>query len=74
MRIAIIGIGNVGSALARGFSRAGHQILLGVRDTNNPDTAALARETPPRSRLRRMRLRAARWSCWPCPGKRRKAR
>jgi 8-hydroxy-5-deazaflavin:NADPH oxidoreductase len=45
MRIAIIGIGNVGSALARGLSRAGHEILLGVRDTNNPDAAALARET-----------------------------
>jgi len=45
MKIAIIGIGNVGSALARGFSRAGDQLLLGVRDVNNPDAAALARET-----------------------------
>jgi 8-hydroxy-5-deazaflavin:NADPH oxidoreductase len=45
MRIAIIGTGNVGSALARGFSRAGHQLLLGVRDLNNPDAAVLARET-----------------------------
>src|SRR5262249_38653098 len=45
MRIASIGTGNVGSALARGFARAGHQLLLGVRDVNNADAAALARET-----------------------------
>lgn len=32
MQIAILGAGNVGSALARGWSRAGHSILLGLRD------------------------------------------
>lgn len=32
MRIAIIGAGNVGAALARGWSRAGHEVVLGVRD------------------------------------------
>jgi hypothetical protein len=32
MKIAIIGTGNVGSALAKGFAQAGHQVLLGVRD------------------------------------------
>ncbi|MBY0563941.1 MAG: NAD(P)-binding domain-containing protein [Hyphomonadaceae bacterium] len=32
MRIAIIGVGNVGGALARGWARAGHDIVLGVRD------------------------------------------
>lgn len=35
MKIAIIGTGNVGGALAKGWARAGHQILLGVRDLNN---------------------------------------
>jgi predicted dinucleotide-binding enzyme len=35
MKIAIIGTGNVGSALAKGWAKSGHQILLGVRDTNN---------------------------------------
>lgn len=33
MRIAIIGTGNVGGALAAAWAKAGHQILLGVRDT-----------------------------------------
>lgn len=35
MKIAIIGTGNVGGALATQWSRAGHQIYLGVRDTTN---------------------------------------
>jgi 8-hydroxy-5-deazaflavin:NADPH oxidoreductase len=32
MKIAIIGTGNVGSTLAKGFANAGHTILLGVRN------------------------------------------
>jgi 8-hydroxy-5-deazaflavin:NADPH oxidoreductase len=32
MNIAIIGSGNVGSALAQGLSKAGHTIFFGVRD------------------------------------------
>lgn len=35
MKIAIIGTGNVGGALATAWANAGHQILLGVRDTHN---------------------------------------
>lgn len=35
MKIAIIGTGNVGSALAVGLARAGHQVLLGVRNTQD---------------------------------------
>jgi hypothetical protein len=35
MKIAIIGTGNVGGALATAWAKAGHQILLGVRDTSN---------------------------------------
>ncbi len=37
MNITIIGAGNVGSALARGFVRAGHAVTLGVRDPNRGD-------------------------------------
>jgi hypothetical protein len=37
MRIAIVGAGNVGGALARAWSRAGYEIVLGVRD---PEKAA----------------------------------
>jgi len=32
MKIAIIGTGNVGASLAQGWARAGHEILLGVRN------------------------------------------
>lgn len=35
MNIAIIGTGNVGSALASAWSRAGHTISLGVRDKSS---------------------------------------
>ena len=49
MNIAIIGTGNVGGALASQWAKAGHQILLGVRDVQsfkgkflleNPNTKA----------------------------------
>jgi predicted dinucleotide-binding enzyme len=32
MKIAIIGAGNVGTSLARGWRKAGHEIVFGVRD------------------------------------------
>ena len=32
MEIGIIGAGNVGAALATGWKRAGHSIILGLRD------------------------------------------
>jgi predicted dinucleotide-binding enzyme len=35
MQIAIIGTGNIGSTLAKAWSRKGHTIFLGVRDLNN---------------------------------------
>lgn len=35
MKIAIIGTGNVGGALATAWARQGHTIFLGVRDQNN---------------------------------------
>jgi len=49
MKIAIIGTGNVGGALATKWAKAGHTILLGVQNTqdfkgkpllNNPNTTA----------------------------------
>lgn len=43
MRIAIIGAGAVGAALARGWAGKGHELTLGVRDPAK--AAALARET-----------------------------
>lgn len=44
MRIAIIGAGNVGAALGRGWARAGHEIIFGVRDTSSPKVAGLLAE------------------------------
>jgi predicted dinucleotide-binding enzyme len=36
MKIAIIGKGNVGSALRNGLSKAGHEIKFGHRDSAEP--------------------------------------
>lgn len=43
MRIAIIGTGNVGGAIARGLTGKGHDLVLGARDPAK--VAALAAET-----------------------------
>lgn len=42
MDIAIIGAGNVGAALGRAFSRAGHRVTFGVRDAASPRAEAAA--------------------------------
>ena len=45
MQIAIIGAGNVGSALAKSWARSGHKLLLGVRETSDPKVQSLCRQT-----------------------------
>lgn len=45
MTIAIIGAGNVGSALGRAFAGLDHRIVFGVRDPANPAAQALAEAT-----------------------------
>lgn len=42
MRIAIIGIGRVGRALAQGLGGKGHVVTLGTRDTASEETKAFA--------------------------------
>ena len=37
-KIAIIGSGNVGSALGNGWLKAGHEVVFGVRDPQSPKT------------------------------------
>lgn len=49
MRIGIIGAGNVGGALGRGWARAGHDVVLGVRDPGAASLAALLAETGARA-------------------------
>ena len=41
MRLAIVGAGNVGAALGRGWVRAGHDVVFGVRDPDHAKTTAL---------------------------------
>jgi len=41
MKIAIIGAGNVGGALAQGWAKAGHSVILGVRDVTNKEITTL---------------------------------
>ncbi|MFN3577824.1 MAG: NADPH-dependent F420 reductase [Tabrizicola sp.] len=45
MRIAIIGTGNVGAALARGLKGKGHAVTLGARDPWAAEVMALTSET-----------------------------
>jgi predicted dinucleotide-binding enzyme len=45
MRIAIIGTGNVGAAIARGLAGKGHALVLGARDVTKPEVVDLARTT-----------------------------
>ena len=59
MKIAIIGAGSVGSALARGWARKGHDLLLGVRDPADGAVQSLCRETRAQARLVREAADAA---------------
>lgn len=45
MRVAIIGTGSVGSAIARGLKGKGHQVMLGARDSQAAEVAGLADAT-----------------------------
>ncbi|MBK7599575.1 MAG: NAD(P)-binding domain-containing protein [Acidobacteria bacterium] len=44
MKIAIIGSGNVGAALAKAWARAGHEIKMGVRDVSSPKVTDLLKD------------------------------
>jgi 8-hydroxy-5-deazaflavin:NADPH oxidoreductase len=50
MRIAVIGAGNIGGALARKWAAAGHQVTLGLRDPNNPKARQLVNQLGPGAR------------------------
>jgi F420-dependent NADP oxidoreductase-like protein len=65
MRIAIIGAGNVGSALGRGWSAAGEDLFSGYPILPIPNTArCLGRGCAHPRRRRGMR----KLSCWRRPG------
>ena len=45
MRIGVIGAGNVGGALGRGWARKGHEVTFGVRHPSDPKLKPLLEET-----------------------------
>jgi predicted dinucleotide-binding enzyme len=47
MRVGILGTGDVGRALGRGFAQLGHQVKMGSREANNSKAKAWAAETGP---------------------------
>jgi len=47
MRVGILGTGEVGRALGRGFAQLGHQVKMGSREANNAKAKAWAAETGP---------------------------
>jgi predicted dinucleotide-binding enzyme len=50
MRIGIIGSGNVGSSLANGLIRHGHDVMLGTRDSEKPSVQELVEASDGRGR------------------------
>jgi NADPH-dependent F420 reductase len=44
MKIAVIGMGNVGGVLGRRWAEAGHEVVFGVRDPSDTKAQAAARE------------------------------
>jgi hypothetical protein len=44
MKIAVLGAKSIGSTLARKWARAGHMVMFGVRNVENPEVQALAQE------------------------------
>ncbi len=47
MRVGILGTGDVGRALGRGFAQLGHQVKMGSREANNEKAKAWVAETGP---------------------------
>ena len=44
MKIAILGAGNIGGTIGKKWSKAGHEIIFGVRDVDSPKVRALLAE------------------------------
>jgi hypothetical protein len=50
MKVGILGTGDVGRALGKGFVALGHEVMMGARDRDNPRAAAWAGEVGGRAR------------------------
>jgi predicted dinucleotide-binding enzyme len=51
MKIGIIGAGNVGGALGKGWAKKGHAVMLGVRDASDPKVVALLKDVGANARV-----------------------
>jgi predicted dinucleotide-binding enzyme len=49
MKIGILGTGDVGKALGKGFLAAGHEVMMGAREPQNPKAVAWAKEMGPKA-------------------------
>jgi len=49
MKVGILGSGDVGKALGRGFIALGHSVVMGARDAGNPKAAAWVKEAGPKA-------------------------
>lgn len=49
MKIGILGTGDVGKALGRGFIDLGHDVMMGSREAQNPKAVGWAKECGPRA-------------------------
>ena len=55
MKIAIIGAGNVGGILGRGWPAVGHEVVFGVRDPKDPRVVELLEGAKGRARAATLR-------------------
>jgi predicted dinucleotide-binding enzyme len=51
MKIAIIGIGNVGGTLGPAWTKAGHDVIFGVRDPNSEKVKTVLENSGPNARV-----------------------
>jgi len=49
MKVGILGTGDVGKALGRGFLTLGHSVMMGARDAANPKAAAWVQQAGPKA-------------------------
>jgi predicted dinucleotide-binding enzyme len=49
MKVGILGTGEVGKTLAKGFLALGHEVKMGARESGNPKAVAFAQEAGPKA-------------------------
>lgn len=59
MKIGIIGSGNVGGALGKGWAKKGHEVVFGVRDTGDDKLKSLLKEAGSKARAASVQEAAA---------------